>query len=718
MTRVLANGLSRQAAEPGSVSRRRWAAVASLLLAVSQASATSDLRLMRGGVGITGAPQQLSGVLDTNDNGRGELLVAGREHVSIVEEDDSIRGFRELARMDWEDNVALFGGAQLVALADSEPALLLNLYGRLELRDAHSLEIKATLDYEGVYGKFEVGDIDGDGQPEIVAGSYHSIHLLDPRTLAFRGSFQFPDEPFTIADILGDERAEIVSGDGRAFAVTRSGDSFLLNEVWNAGVPGRWIPYAVEFEGHTALVLHGWWGYDADLVTFHPTLSIRPLAVSEMRFTPLLADANGDGRIDLIAAEDYRLSAIDMSSGAVLWERDTVYQQPYLGTVAYPVALDLNDDGSVELAWADTRYDSGVVAASVPPFGPSRWRSDFFQSHVSDWTVLKRADGSSSIAYLTRSAQNQPWLSTIGFLDGSTFDDEGGSANEWLPGHDGLGRNVQMNGIASIALDGQSEIVVIAGTEHPTNGGYAFARWLWTFDANGSFLSERALATDMDVQRIVAAQVLDREGRQIVIAGPISPARTTVRVDIVDYASGQTLWQSTVLSGGGVTKLDVADIDADGESEIVINGAGIAVFKPSVTRDPLVLHEGWDFSVLDRGGDRGALLATLRASGEVSVYDGLSAVPDKTFHVGNAISVALFSQAPEDSVMLVTGGYTGLVVRRYADGETVATSSTMGGLSHSAMDLDGDHRVEIVGWDQGFASWRFDNDYIFRDGFQ
>lgn len=708
----------RQVAECGRASRRRWAAAASFAFAVAQASASPDLQLVRGGVGITGAPQQLSGTLDTNGNGRGELLVAGREHVSIIEEDDSVRGFRELARLDWDGPLAFFRGAQLIELADAEPALLLNWYSRLELRDASSLEIKATLDYEGVFDKFEVADIDGDGQPEIVTGNSRTIHLLDPRTLASRGSFQIPDEAFTVADILGDARAEVVTGDGRAFTVTRSGDSFLLTEVWNAGVAGRWFPYAVEWEGHAALVLHSWWGHYADLVTFHPTLSIRPLVPDGLpRFTPLFADANGDGRIDLVAAESFHLTAIDMSSGAILWERDTTHQEPYLGTAEYPVASDLDGDGAAELAWAGSRYASGVVAVSVPPFGGPRWRSDFFQSQVSDWTLIERADGSSSIAYLTRSAELQPWLSTIGFVDGSTFDDEGGSANEWLPGYDGLERRVQQNGIASLAVEGQSDIIVVAGTEHPTSGGHAFARWLWTFDASGSFLAERALASDMDPQRIVAAQVLDRAERQIVVAGPIAPARTTARVDILDYASGQTLWQSAPLPGGGVTKLDVVDVDADGELEIVINGVGIAIFKPSASHDAVVLHDGWKYSLLDRGAGRNALLATLRGVNDVAVYEGLSVVPDKTFHVDDSISVALFAQAPEDVLMLVTGDYSGLAVRRYIDGETVATTSISGGMDLAALDIDGDHRVEIVGWELGFAAWRFDNDYIFRDSF-
>ena len=133
-----------------------------------------------------------------------------------------------------------------------------------------------------------------------------------------------------LTDIVGDERAEIISDNGRAYTVTRSGSTLTSTEVWNAGITGRWNPHVVEFDGHAAIVLHSEFGYSAQLATFRPLPSIRMLIPADgPSFTPLFADADGDGRVDLIAATSGRVRALDLASGATLWERDTIYQVRY-----------------------------------------------------------------------------------------------------------------------------------------------------------------------------------------------------------------------------------------------------------------------------------------------------------------------------------------------------------------------------------------------------
>ncbi len=701
----------------------RLVLVAACLAVSAQPSASSNLTLVRSGVGVVGAPQQLSGVLDSNGNGRPELLVAGRWHVSLVEEDDGPRGYHEVARLDGP-NGSSFRRAMLVDVPGEAQALLLRWSDRLELRDTATLSIKAILPgvYGGEIGNIALGDVDGDGLPEIVMPFNGSVLLLDPVTLASRGSVQLVVggvEQIAVTNIVGDGSAEIIADNARAYTITRSGSTLSSTEVWNAGITETRVPYAVDFDGHAAIVLHS--GYGAQLATFWPTPSIRTLVPADGSYLSLVfADVNGDGSVDLITADSMEVRAIDMASGSTLWERNTVYQEPYLGFVHSPVAIDLDGDGTMELAWANSSYNSGVVAMSLPLTGEPRWRSDFNQSFVTDWTLTTGAGSVPSIAYLTHWTHAYPRLSTLGFLDGLTFADVAGSAFSWLPGYDGLTGQVEQHAIASFSSDDLGNALVVAGAEYPSAGGDALSRWLWTFDGDGALLSSRTFTSSIDPQRIAVAQVLNRPERQVIVAGVTGTVSSTfARVEVIDYATGNVLWQSVALpthDGALATKLEVADVDADGQLEIVFAyGENVTILKPSTSSDAIAGYAAQDFSLLDRGAGHNVKLATLNQQ-DVSVYDGLSGPPEKTVVLPEAAyGIALFAQAPEDILLFATSNYYGTTLRRLSDDRIMGFRADIPSGPLAVTNFDEDHRMEIIGKD--LKIYRFDYYQIFRDGF-
>lgn len=700
------------------------------LAAIAPVSASTDLTVLRSGVGITGLPVQLSGNLDSNSNGRGELLVAGHWHFSIVEEDASPRGYREIARVD-APPFKRFEGALLVDVPGAAPAVLVKWSDRLELRDTATWGIKASIDQW--YGNPQLGDVDGDGLPEIVASRGGTVELLDPATLASRGNVAMFVDYFVLADIVGDARAEIVSSDGFAYSVTRTDRTLSAAQIWNSGLAGTWIPYAVTVDAQTAIVLHDHFGFSAQLATFRPTPALRNLVPADgPSFQPRFADVNGDGRVDLLASTSSVVRALDITSGATLWERDMIYQLPYLGAVYSPVTADLDGDGTTEMAWGDASYDGGLVAVSVPPTGGARWRADRMQSAVVDWTLLRRTDGSTSIAYLTSATYAEPRLGTLGFLDSVTLADQGGSSPTWIPGYTGLGPTMRQRALTALPQDGQADAVVVVGTEMPLFSGTPLARWLWTFDARGALQSARTLPSILDPQRIAAAQVLDRPERQLVIAGWLPPPTSgplvrTAHVEVIDHATGDVLWQSAPLPAQSalLTQLDIADLNADGKRDIIVtNGPNVTVFTPATGISPVANFTAGAFAVLERGPGRNAKFATLRNTANdafVDFYDGIAAVPEKTFVLPDETSgITLFAQQPEDKLMFATTDYSALSVRRYDDGTVVAESRPQTGsikAKITAIDIDGDHRIEIIGTQQGFTAWRMGNDHIFRNGF-
>lgn len=167
----------------------------------------------------------------------------------------------------------------------------------------------------------------------------------------------------------------------------------------------------------------------------------------------------------------------------------------------------------------------------------------------------------------------------------------------------------------------------------------------------------------------------------------------------------------------------MVDLDADGRLDIVLAyGGKVSVLTPGTGTGAVRHYTADTLSLLARGPARNAKLATFHQA-TVAVYDGLAGAPEKTFVLPEASTtgIALFSQAPDDTLMFVTREPAGLTVRRYADGEIVAVSrlSRASGFSSlTALDSDRDQRIEIVGYDPGLVAWRLDNDYIFRNGLE
>lgn len=692
-------------------SRKSVVFLAGMML-VGFASA-AELTLVRKGVGLTGHPVDVAGTLDLNANGKPELLVARRGQVSLVEEVDDPRGYREIARLD-DPLFQYLASALNVQGAGIEPALLLCwANNRCELRRQGDFRIKATI--TNAFSP-SLGDVDGDGQPEIVVNRGAETTLLDPGTLQMRASFPMPGAGLQ-ADILGDARNEIVlvGTQPRAYSVSRNGDDWTATEVWNSGLSGAWTVLPLPFEGRTALVLHD--SLTAMLATFDAVPALRTIDSGDAYVVPLVADANADGQVDLITAGQADLRAIDVGTGALLWERDTVFDEPRLGFVHQPVAHDLDGDGVRELTWGNHAYESGVVAVSMPPVGSARWRSDFGQKQVIDWTVIDRGSGDRALAHLSMPGG----AGAIGIVNAITLADEAGSAHAWWPGP----QAVQAAGIASFVTAGNPGAVVVGSAVDQT--GIPTAAWLWYFNTNGEYVSGLATASTLAPERVVAAQVLARPERQLVIAGNMpldgtpGPVLTRTRVEVVDADTGSVLWQSVAIpanSGSLVAQLDVADLDGDGQLEVVVaDASNVTVLKPSSGTGAVVTHAASHFSLLAQGSGQPFLLATLDGN-QASFYAGTAAVPTKQIPIlEGAITIALMVDALDDAVLFATGGFSGLKVRRYEDGDIVAIDGAMPTDSLRAIDLDGHNGIEIVGTGDDLFIWRLRSDRIFRNGF-
>ncbi|MDD5136592.1 MAG: fibronectin type III domain-containing protein, partial [Candidatus Omnitrophica bacterium] len=184
---------------------------------------------------------------------------------------------------------------------------------------------KALEATEASFSSPAIGDIDGDGLPEVIIGLNGTVYVFNNEGVPLHGwPVTLPGAmiggPCEIGDVDGDGRAEIV-----VCGVTDDGMGNI---------------YIIENEGSIAAGLQE----NMDDCWFQSS-------------SPALADLDGDGRLDIIAASFHSLYAwYDDGTPFEGFPKKLVdlegYDSMILGGVLTPVVGDINGDGSPEIVVA------------------------------------------------------------------------------------------------------------------------------------------------------------------------------------------------------------------------------------------------------------------------------------------------------------------------------------------------------------------------------
>lgn len=216
------------------------------------------------------------------------------------------------------------------------------------------------------YGGASIADLDGDGAPEILFGTYYN----DERVVGLNGDgsvhLQIPsgggpvDNSVTVADLNGDGEPEILWGNSGStwFHCARADGTdiwtYFTGEVLDA-------PEAVgdvNGDGQLDIVLascgslRAFTGYTGALLW---TASVSGCYQS----APLLFDQDGDGLLDVVvsvwgfSAGDNKVRGFSGLDGHLLWEAEIGSGSYHAGSFG-----DLNDDGVPDVAIGD---NSGAV---------------------------------------------------------------------------------------------------------------------------------------------------------------------------------------------------------------------------------------------------------------------------------------------------------------------------------------------------------------------
>jgi len=250
-----------------------------------------------------------------------------------------------------------------------------------------------------VQGGITVEDVDGDGRPEILAGSglqwLYCINGSDGSIeWVFGPTYQRNLKPPQVADINGDGELEVVFCDDKG-------------GVWAVSGRGGWEI----------------WRYFTGRQT---------------RTTPACGDVNGDGEIEVVVTSDSGVFCIDGTEGKPIWHADT-------GPCgkSSPVIADLDGDGALEIvakSYGDTVLLNGTDGTLI-------WQASI--------SLVESAPNGVPAVYDV----NEDGVLDILMCGGRNASCLSGTGDEVLWVHPGVGKTTSGLLVADVNEDGRMEAI-------------------------------------------------------------------------------------------------------------------------------------------------------------------------------------------------------------------------------------------------------------------
>lgn len=454
----------------------------------------------------------------------------------------------------------------------------------------------------------------------------------------------------------------------------------------------------------------------------------------------VIADADGDGRDEIVGAQNGFITAYDID------ERSPAWQIQHERAVDAMATGDLTGDGQPELIVGQDQWGD-LVVYDLP-------------THTSLWTVDNAEHGVSGIGVGDADADGQPdliwgsgWTSTG--ADHLYLAPAGDRSFAFaFPDYDGPYRAIPLQ----LDADDGLELVIFTAS---TNSGYDGGTYLVIDAASG--LEEVDLRLDVDFKSsgfdrvtpnpLVAnvdgdpfdelilgfgndMYVLDQGGQRLVknsFSTPVIPewvgdadgdgvldlvSRSQDRVNIHQLDTLEYTWQSVAMSAG-VKGVAVGDVDHDGHKDILFHGADSYLQAYDGKTHKLKWQTPPDrrvdaVAVGDADGAGGPEIAVIE-DGWLKFYDGTTqALITKTLELpggdffgtaGGDLDFAMLGEHPQPQLIVTTRQAVWLL-RQPMDatpGQRIALDNP----SVVWADTDGDHHMDlVVGSDVGVARYR------------
>ncbi len=554
----------------------------------------------------------LSGILVANNGGHTEIYTGASadSYWVALRFDPQSGGFEEIFvspnyRLTPDEagivrlalaNVTGDSGNEIVVAVDN---------GRVEIYDQATKNLVSGFTAASAFlTGMGVGDVDNDGQPEIVVCSSAALYVYSPAGVLEWSGAVTNSYDLAVGQMDGDAALEIALSGGTVV----DGVTHATDFSWPAGFGSELEVGDIDADGRQELLarqqgyvyafdvelrlpkwsiyfMYGSAGISAANMDADPTLEViagdaqwgevkifdgasgaldGSIVNPEHGVTDVAAgDADGDGDLDLLWGAGYtssgedHLYVADWNDRAIMWE-NTHLDGPFLN----PVVGDLDGDGRQELVTVSRSSDSGYNSGRIVVFDARSQRLRAISQGI--------VSGGS-------------WVGT---------------------------RDLRLRDV-----DGDAGLEILVAADDSYDGVLE----AYDFDPVANTFTRTFINTvqvwNQTFNSVEAADI-DKDGQMEILGGAGG------MLHVYNYATGDEEWQSLYLGGYSITGLEVADFDGDNSPEIAAmwSGGDIYVFDGPTKQLEAVLFG--PFTALRKGqpiGGRPTLVAG-NGSGELVTF--------------------------------------------------------------------------------------------------
>ncbi|MFC1493813.1 FG-GAP-like repeat-containing protein, partial [Thermodesulfobacteriota bacterium] len=431
-------------------------------------------------------------------------------------------------------------------------------------------------------GSIALGDVDGDGDLDVVMGNYantlNKLYLNDG-TGVFSGGISIgSDTDWTFAIALGD-----VDGDGDLDAVV--GNMYNTNKLYLNDGTGV-------FSGGTDI------GSDVD-----DTESIA------------LGDVNGDGNLDIVMGNT-QTNKLYLNDGTGVFSSGTDIGSDTDKTISIALG-DMDGDGDLDVVASNYTYVANKLYLNDgdgDPFDTVESGTDIGGAGISYryQIALGDVDGDGDLDV----AQGIFGLNKLYLNDGTGVFSDGMNIGEHTDG---------TVGIALGDIDGDGDLDVVTGNNDQTNKLYLNDGTDNPFDE----VTGTTIGTETDLTNAIALGDIDVDGDLDVVTGN----KLYLNNDNGVFADG------TVINSNSSSTYSIAlgDMDGDGDLDLVVGNSG-QTDKLYLNDGTGIFSEGIDISS-DTYGNRAIALGDMDGDGDFDVVVGNSYAQANRLYLNNGNGV-------------------------------------------------------------------------------
>lgn len=667
---------------------------------------------------------ELAGLADLDGDGREELVVRESQRMSaeILRADAADpRGYEVVGRIAGTSNIEWVRAIDLDADGSAELCVRYFNIG-FRILDGATLQERRVLSSQVT--DIDVGDVDGDQQPEVVIREGSVFRLLDPHTLQVRASFSAPyGDSFELGDVLGDEREEVVLREGIALQVSGTGPTVAATTVWtNANAPlERFVLNDTDADGKDEIVNSSYFG-GVGIHRVTPASSFSQIAPYDVSYAAWFGDVDGDGALDVVTAASGGhgvIVAVDLQ-GNELWQIPRIFNRNH---TALAVA-NVDASGSKALVW---NSNDAIYVEPLPGGSGTPWHT-LNPEALTASTFLPAPQGPTVLAMLSTGVQTGQQDQTVALWSGEAMADAGGSTDRWLAAPVSFPRATYQGAIAAIdSAAFPNEALALLGAESsPTNANDPVNARIWIMDRSARPVRSVDIPSNAQIS---AAQRYRKPGEsQPHLVALDGPTNGTASLLVVGVQDGVPVWQSMSFAAQfrAFDPLVVEDLNADGNPEIVVVTDGTAlIFDPTVGTAPIAQRT----QVLGAATFRSqpganAELVLSRAGGVIDIYSGLSPTPSRSLALSyDAYEMAAFVEPGTGRHVLVSLQDSNKVnAHDFESGDLIASTHVSGVYFPSSRievsDVEGDRTMEISVAGQDQVVLRLSILGVFGSGFE